>query len=184
MQKKLKKTNQVPKVITVAGTNGKGSTVSILESILYESDYKVGSYTSPHLLNFNERIKIDKVPVNTNSICDAFESIEETRGNITLTYFEFSTLAALIIFSKSNLDVIILEVGLGGRLDAVNIINPDISIITNIRLDHTDILGDDIEQIAYEKAGVMRKNKSTVIGYKNVHNSILAEGENINSKNQ
>ena len=180
--KKLKIDQPIPKVITVAGTNGKGSTVSILESILYESDYKVGSYTSPHLLNFNERIKIDKVPVNTNSICDAFESIEETRGNITLTYFEFSTLAALIIFSKSNLDVIILEVGLGGRLDAVNIINPDISIITNIGLDHTDILGDDIEQIAYEKAGVMRKNKSTVIGYKNVHNSILTEGENINSK--
>ena len=180
--KKLKIDQPIPKVITVAGTNGKGSTVSILESILYESDYKVGSYTSPHLLNFNERIKIDKVPVKTNSICDAFESIEETRGNITLTYFEFSTLAALIIFSKSNLDVIILEVGLGGRLDAVNIINPDISIITNIGLDHTDILGDDIEQIAYEKAGVMRKNKSTVIGYKNVHNSILAEGENINSK--
>lgn len=180
--KKLKIDQPIPKVITVAGTNGKGSTVSILESILYESDYKVGSYTSPHLLNFNERIKIDKVPVKTNSICDAFESIEETRGNITLTYFEFSTLAALIIFSKSNLDVIILEVGLGGRLDAVNIIDPDISIITNIGLDHTDILGDDIEQIAYEKAGVMRKNKSTVIGYKNVHNSILAEGENINSK--
>jgi len=180
--KKLKIDQPIPKVITVAGTNGKGSTVSILESILYESDYKVGSYTSPHLLNFNERIKIDKVPVKTNSICDAFESIEETRGNITLTYFEFSTLAALIIFSKSNLDVIILEVGLGGRLDAVNIINPDISIITNIGLDHTDILGDDIEQIAYEKAGVMRKNKSTVIGYRNVHNSILAEGQNINSK--
>ena len=180
--KKLKIDQPIPKVITVAGTNGKGSTVSILESILYESDYKVGSYTSPHLLNFNERIKIDKVPVKTNSICDAFESIEETRGNITLTYFEFSTLAALIIFSKSNLDVIILEVGLGGRLDAVNIINPDISIITNIGLDHTDILGDDIEQIAYEKAGVMRKNKSTVIGYRNVHNSILAERENINSK--
>ena len=180
--KKLKIDQPIPKVITVAGTNGKGSTVSILESILYESDYKVGSYTSPHLLNFNERIKIDKVPVKTDSICDAFESIEETRGNITLTYFEFSTLAALIIFSKSNLDVIILEVGLGGRLDAVNIINPDISIITNIGLDHTDILGDDIEQIAYEKAGVMRKNKSTVIGYRNVHNSILAEGENINSK--
>ena len=180
--KKLKIDQPIPKVITVAGTNGKGSTVSILESILYESGYKVGSYTSPHLLNFNERIKIDKVPVKTNSICDAFESIEETRGNITLTYFEFSTLAALIIFSKSNLDVIILEVGLGGRLDAVNIINPDISIITNIGLDHTDILGYDIEQIAYEKAGVMRKNKSTVIGYKNVHNSILAEGENINSK--
>ena len=180
--KKLKIDQPIPKVITVAGTNGKGSTVSILESILYESDYKVGSYTSPHLLSFNERIKINKVPVKTDSICDAFESIEEIRGNITLTYFEFSTLAALIIFSKSNLDVIILEVGLGGRLDAVNIINPDISIITNIGLDHTDILGDDIEQIAYEKAGVMRKNKSTVIGYKNVHNSILAEGENINSK--
>ena len=124
-------------------------------------------------MNFNERIKIDKVPVNTNSICDAFESIEETRGNITLTYFEFSTLAALIIFSKSNLDVIILEVGLGGRLDAVNIINPDISIITNIGLDHTDILGDDIEQIAYEKAGIMRQSGVTVVGFSDPQISII-----------
>ena len=104
------------KVFTVAGTNGKGSTVAILESVLLESGYNVGSYTSPHLIEFNERIKINKIPADTDEICQAFELIEESRKNITLTFFEFSTLAAFIIFSKKNLDVIILEVGLGGRL--------------------------------------------------------------------
>ena len=147
------------KVFTVAGTNGKGSTVAILESILIESGYSVGSYTSPHLLEFNERIKVNKVPSSTKEICEAFEIIEEYRKDITLTYFEFSTLAAFIIFSKKKLDVLILEVGLGGRLDAVNIIDSDVSIITNIGLDHTAILGNDIEKIALEKSGVMRKNK-------------------------
>ena len=132
---KLNINNINSKVFTVAGTNGKGSTVAILESILIESGYKVGSYTSPHILEFNERIKINKTPANTEEICEAFELIEEFRGNITLTFFEFSTLAALLIFIKNQLDVIILEVGLGGRLDAVNIIDPDVSIITNIGLD-------------------------------------------------
>ena len=176
----IDKTNS--KVITVGGTNGKGSTVAILESILFESGYNVASYTSPHLLHFNERIKINKNPAETKDICDAFEAIEQIREEITLTYFEFSTLAALIIFNKIKLDVIILEVGLGGRFDAVNIIDPDVSIITNIGLDHTDILGNDLEKIAHEKAGIMRENKPVVIGYNDVHKSIISQSEKINSK--
>ncbi len=168
-------------VFTVAGTNGKGSTVTIIESILVENEYNVGSYTSPHLIEFNERIKINKIPVKTKEICDAFEIIEDARGEISLTYFEFSTLAAFIIFNKKNLDVIILEVGLGGRLDAVNIIDPDISIITNIGLDHTAILGDDPEKIAYEKSGIMRRNKHVIVGYNNPHKSIRKKSEDIGS---
>ena len=175
----IDKTNS--KVITVGGTNGKGSTVAILESILFETGYNVGSYTSPHLLHFNERIKINKSPARTKEICDAFEVIEKIRGEVTLTYFEFSTLAALIIFSKIKLDVIILEVGLGGRFDAVNIIDPDVSIITNIGLDHTDILGNDLEKIAYEKAGIMREGKPTIIGYSKAHKTIISQSEEIKS---
>ena len=168
-------------VFTVAGTNGKGSTVAILESILIENDFKVGSYTSPHLLQFNERIKINKNPASTEEICFAFETIEEARGKTTLTFFEYSTLAAFLIFSKKDLDIIILEVGLGGRLDAVNIIDPDVSIITNIGLDHTAILGDDPEKIAYEKSGIMRKNKDTVIGYDTPHMSIKKNSKVVGS---
>jgi dihydrofolate synthase/folylpolyglutamate synthase len=171
----------VVKVFTVAGTNGKGSTVAILESVLLESGYNVGSYTSPHLIEFNERIKINKISADTEEICKAFELIEENRKDTTLTFFEFSTLAALIIFSQKNLDVIILEVGLGGRLDAVNIIDPDVSIITSIGYDHTAILGDDLELIAFEKSGIMRKNKPTIISYENIHQSIIKNSKEIGS---
>ena len=169
------------KVFTVAGTNGKGSTVAILESVLLESGYNVGSYTSPHLIEFNERIKINKINAETEEICQAFELIEKNRKDITLTFFEFSTLAAFIIFSKKNLDVIILEVGLGGRLDAVNIIDPDVSIITNIGYDHTAILGDDLELIAFEKSGIMRKDKPTIISYLNIHQSIIKNAKEVGS---
>ena len=179
--KKLNIHKTKSKIFTVAGTNGKGSTVAILESILIESGYNVGSYTSPHLLEFNERIKINKTPASTEEICEAFEVIEKSREEITLTFFEFSTLAALIVFSRKKLDVIILEVGLGGRLDAVNIIDPDISIITSIGLDHTAILGNDLEKIAYEKSGIMRKGRPVIIGYKNIHNSILKYSKDIKS---
>ena len=171
----------VAKVFTVAGTNGKGSTVAILESVLLESGYNVGSYTSPHLIEFNERIKINRISADTEEICKAFELIEENRKDTTLTFFEFSTLAAFIIFSQKNLDVIILEVGLGGRLDAVNIIDPDVSIITNIGYDHTAILGDDLELIAFEKSGIMRKNKPTIISYENIHQSIIKNSKEIGS---
>ena len=160
------------KIITVAGTNGKGSVVSILESILIIQGFQVGSYTSPHMHKYNERIKINCIPVSNNKIIDSFEKIESVRCNEPLTYFEFGTLAALDILSNSYIDYLILEVGLGGRLDAVNVIDPDGSIITNIGLDHMEWLGDNREKIGYEKAGIMRHNIPTVYGEMDPPNSI------------
>ena len=149
-------------VITVAGTNGKGSSVTMLEAILLVSGYRVGCYTSPHLLRYNERIRVNGRPVLDQPICEAFERIDNARQGVSLTYFEFSTLAALDIFIHSALDVVILEVGMGGRLDAVNLVDADLTLITTIDLDHTDWLGEDREQIAVEKAGVMRGGRVTV----------------------
>ena len=160
------------KIITVAGTNGKGSVVSILESILITQGFRVGSYTSPHMHKYNERIKVNCIPVSNNKIICAFEKIENVRCNEPLTYFEFGTLAALDILSNSYIDYLILEVGLGGRLDAVNVIDPDGSIITNIGLDHMDWLGDSKEKIGHEKAGIMRDNITTVYGELDPPNSI------------
>lgn len=145
-------------VITVAGTNGKGSTVAALEAIYCAAGYRVGSYTSPHLLEFNERIRINQRSISDASLCAAFSAIEEARADTPLTYFEMATLAALIYFSQHELDLIILEVGVGGRLDATNIIDADLAIITTIDLDHIDYLGSDKESIGYEKAGILRKN--------------------------
>ncbi len=150
-------------VITVAGTNGKGSTVAFIESILNQSNIVVGSYTSPHLFNYNERIRINQQPVSDDVLCEVFDVIDRARGDIALTYFEFSTLASLLVFKKYNVDVAVLEVGLGGRLDAVNIIDADVSVITSIDIDHVDWLGDDIDVIACEKAGVMRSHKPAVV---------------------
>ena len=132
------------KVITVAGTNGKGSCVAALESILLAAGYRVGSYTSPHFIDYNERICLNRRPVSDQAICAAFDRIEAVCGDISLTYFEFGTLAALLIMSKADLDVVVLEVGLGGRLDAVNLIDADIAIVTSLALDHQDWLGDDL----------------------------------------
>lgn len=149
-------------VMTVAGTNGKGSVVAMLESLLRAGGYRCGSYTSPHLLRYNERIRIDGQPVSDDELCRAFEQVDQARGEIALTYFEFGTLAALWLFAQTQLDGVILEVGLGGRLDAVNVINPDVAVITGIGLDHTDWLGNDIESIAREKAGVLRERRPAV----------------------
>ena len=154
--KKLNIGKIADKIITIAGTNGKGSTVAFLESILFENNLQIGSFTSPHITNYNERIKINKKEIDTESILNAFEIINDARGEITLTYFEFATLSAFYLFSKSDLDYAILEVGLGGRLDATNIIDSDLSIITSIGIDHTEFLGTTIDSIALEKAGVMR----------------------------
>ncbi|MBH44103.1 MAG: bifunctional tetrahydrofolate synthase/dihydrofolate synthase [Gammaproteobacteria bacterium] len=154
--KKLQLKKIAQKIIIIAGTNGKGSTASMLESILHENQLKVGVFTSPHILSYNERIKINKQHVHDDEIIEAFNQINEKRGNITLTYFEFATLTAFYLFNKSNLDYAVLEVGLGGRLDATNIIDSDISIITSISIDHTEYLGSTIDSIALEKAGVMR----------------------------
>ncbi len=150
-------------VITVAGTNGKGSTCALLEAILSQAGYKVGLYTSPHLVNFQERCRIQENSVSEDLLTQAFEEVERHLGSATLTYFEFSTLAILWVFSQSNLDVIVLEVGLGGRLDAVNVVDADCAVITSVDLDHMDYLGPDRESIGLEKAGIMRANRPVVI---------------------
>ncbi|MBT4146802.1 MAG: bifunctional tetrahydrofolate synthase/dihydrofolate synthase [Gammaproteobacteria bacterium] len=150
--------------ITVAGTNGKGSSIAFLEAIYLAQGLRVGAYTSPHIINYNERIKINGIAVSDQIICAAFERIEAVRNNISLSYFEFGTLAALDIFSRSGLDIQLLEVGLGGRLDAVNMIDPDAVIVTSISIDHTTWLGETREAIAYEKAGVFRANTAAITG--------------------
>ena len=149
-------------VITVGGTNGKGSTCAMLESILLQGGYRVGLYTSPHLLHFNERARINGELVSDDSLCAAFEKIDAARRDISLTYFEFSTLAILLLFVEAGLDAVILEVGLGGRLDAVNIIDADVAIVTSVDLDHQDYLGDPREAIGFEKAGIYRAGRAAI----------------------
>jgi dihydrofolate synthase/folylpolyglutamate synthase len=153
-----------PPTITVAGTNGKGSTVAYLESIYTAQGYRVGAYTSPHILKYNERIKIDGKPVSDDEICKAFARIESVRGGTSLSYFEFGTLAALDIFHRAGVDVQLLEVGLGGRLDAVNIVDPDVALITSICIDHIEWLGGTREAIGREKAGIFRAATPAITG--------------------
>ena len=167
------------RVITIAGTNGKGSTVSFIDSIYRQSKFKIGRSTSPHLLKYNERYAIDGVDVSDEVIIKAFEQIETQRDDITLTYFEFSTLAALIIFAEANIDLAILEVGLGGRLDSVNVVDSDVSVITNVAIDHTDYLGDTREKIGREKAGVMRTSRPCICGDQDPPQSLLAYAKEI-----
>lgn len=149
-------------VITVGGTNGKGSTCAFLESILLKAGYRVGCYTSPHLLSYTERVRVNGRPVDEAAMCAGFAAIETTRqdaGSVALTYFEFGTLAAWEVFAASAVEVVILEVGLGGRLDAVNAYDPDVAIVTGIALDHVDWLGPDRASIGFEKAGIFRAGK-------------------------
>ncbi|OAI11738.1 bifunctional folylpolyglutamate synthase/dihydrofolate synthase [Methylomonas lenta] len=157
------KPTKIP-TITVAGTNGKGSCVAYLESIYLAQGYKVGAYTSPHILHYNERIRINGQPVSDAAICAAFAHIDTVRNETSLSYFEFATLAALEIFSQEQVDIRILEVGLGGRLDAVNIVNPDAAIVSTIAIDHVDWLGHTKEAIGREKAGIFRKAIPAIIG--------------------
>lgn len=149
-------------VITVAGTNGKGSSVAFAEAILQEAGYRTGCYTSPHLQRYNERIRVDRTAIDDATLCSVFERIDRARDNIPLTYFEFGTLAALLGFADAAIDAAIFEVGLGGRLDAVNLIDCDVALITQIGLDHQDWLGKDIESIGREKAGIMRAGRPVV----------------------
>jgi len=162
-----------PFTITVAGTNGKGSSVALLESILLSAGYSVGSYSTPHLLNYNERIKVNGLSVSDFLIASSFARIDEVRATTSLSYFEFGTLAALDVFDQQHVDVQILEVGLGGRLDAVNIIDADAVLITTIGIDHTAWLGTDISQIALEKAGVFRADQQAVCSDATVPESLL-----------
>jgi dihydrofolate synthase/folylpolyglutamate synthase len=152
------------KVVTVAGTNGKGSTVAFIEAIARAAGWKTGAYTSPHLLAYNERVRIDGADADDQDLIAAFEAIEAVRGDTLLTYFEYGTLAALWLFERSGLDLAILEVGLGGRLDATNLVDPDVAVITTVDLDHQDYLGDDREVIGFEKAGIARAWKPLVLG--------------------
>lgn len=198
-------------VIIVGGTNGKGSTVAFIEAIAHATGLKVGAYTSPHLLRYNERVRIEGREASDEELVAAFEAVEEARSNpspsgrgagvrvrqsgdaparnptssppnlslegesfaIPLTYFEFGTLAALWLFQRSGLDIAVLEVGLGGRLDAVNIVDPDVAVITTVDIDHVDWLGNDRESIGYEKAGIARAWKPLVLGEIDSPSSVL-----------
>jgi len=149
-------------VVSVAGTNGKGSSVAMLEAIYRSAGYRTGSYTSPHLLRYNERIRVAGNEAADAELCLAFERVDQARDGISLTYFEFGTLAALQLFSQAGLDIALLEVGMGGRLDAVNIIDADVALVTAIGIDHRDWLGDDREAIGREKAGIFRSGRPAV----------------------
>jgi dihydrofolate synthase/folylpolyglutamate synthase len=148
--------------VSVAGTNGKGSSVALLEAVYRSAGFRTGSYTSPHLLHYNERIRINGVMVGDAALCAAFERIDQARGAVSLTYFEFGTLAALLLFAEAEPDIALLEVGMGGRLDAVNIIDADVALVTSIGIDHSTWLGDDREAIGREKAGIMRAGRPAV----------------------
>jgi dihydrofolate synthase/folylpolyglutamate synthase len=148
-----------PVAITVGGTNGKGSTCAFLERILLESGYRVGLYTSPHLVRYNERVRVQGEDTGDDTLAASFQRVEDARGDTPLTYFEFATLAALAVFAQPKVDVAILEVGLGGRLDAVNIIDPDAAIVLSVDLDHQSFLGDNRESIGFEKAGIFRRGR-------------------------
>jgi len=166
-------------VISVAGTNGKGSSVAMLEAILLRAGYRVGCYTSPHLFRYNERLRLQGEPISDSALCESFARIDHARGENTLTYFEFGTLAALDIMARESLEVALLEVGLGGRLDAVNVVDADAALITSIGIDHTAWLGRDRDSIAREKAGIMRPAKPAVCGDADPPASLIAEADRI-----
>ena len=169
-------------VIIVGGTNGKGSTCAYLENIIDHAGYRVGCYTSPHLLAYNERVRVNGQSASDEALCVAFARVEAARlrsGDVPLTYFEFGTLAAWEVFAAADVEAVILEVGLGGRLDAVNAYEPDISIVTGVALDHTDWLGPDRESIGFEKAGIYRTGKPAFCADPNPPQSLLDHATSI-----
>ena len=169
-------------VIVVGGTNGKGSVCAFLTHIYKEAGFKTGTLTSPHLLRYNERIAVNGVPVPDEAITASFERIEAARGDISLTYFEFNTLAAVDIFLRERVDVMILEVGLGGRLDAVNVFDGDVAAVTSIDLDHQAFLGDTVEQVGFEKAGIFRAGRPAVCGQNPPPQSLAAHAADIGTQ--
>ena len=169
-------------VIVVGGTNGKGSACAMLESMLHAAGYRVGCYTSPHLLHYNERVRIAKKQASDAELCASFESIEQARGETALTYFEFGTLAAMSLFISHKVDVAILEVGLGGRLDAVNVFDADCAVVTSVDIDHVDYLGDTREQIAFEKAGIFRKDRVAICADPDVPQAIRDHAREIGAE--
>ncbi|PSW57520.1 bifunctional tetrahydrofolate synthase/dihydrofolate synthase [Photobacterium leiognathi] len=171
-----------PCVITVAGTNGKGSTCAMLEAILIEAGYKVGVYSSPHLVRYNERVRINNQELDDGEHTQAFASVEAARGDISLSLFEFGTLSALTLFKTHQVDVVVLEVGLGGRLDATNIVDHDVSVITSLAIDHVDWLGDNIDVIGYEKAGIFRSGKPAICGQPHPPATVPAHADDIGAE--
>ena len=169
-----------PYIFTVAGTNGKGTTCRTLEMILLAADKRVGVYSSPHLLHFTERVRINNQESTPSDTVKAFVAIEKARGDVSLTYFEYATLAALYQFKQAQLDVVILEVGLGGRLDATNIVDADIAIITTIGIDHVEYLGNTRESIGREKAGIFKPKSIAVVGEPEIPSSILDVAHAVN----
>lgn len=168
------------RVVTVAGTNGKGSTCRLLEQLLLALGYRVGVYSSPHLVDYRERVRLNDAMLAPQEHCDAFAAVEAERGTTPLTYFEFGTLAALWLFRRHQPDVVILEVGLGGRLDATNIVTPDVAVVTTVALDHIDWLGDDLSQIGREKAGIFRPGGRAVVGDPQIVASVLECANELN----
>lgn len=169
-------------VISIAGTNGKGSSAAMLDSIFRNSGYRVGTYTSPHLIRYNERILLNGVEASDASLCGAFTRIDQARGDISLTYFEFGTLAALDIFNQADIQLAILEVGLGGRLDAVNILDSDVALVCSIDLDHEHWLGHSRESIGLEKAGIFRAGKPAVCTDVNTPESVINHASTVGAR--
>jgi dihydrofolate synthase/folylpolyglutamate synthase len=185
--RRMRAPRPAPVVITVGGTNGKGSTVAFLEAMLRTGGMQVGAYTSPHILRYNERVRVEGTPVADATLIEAFERVEAARGagsveSIPLTYFEFGTLAAFDILADEHLDVALLEVGLGGRLDAVNIVDADCAVVVTVDLDHMEYLGPDREAIGREKAGIFRAGKPAIIGETDPPQSVLEQGRAVGAR--
>src|ERR1700728_3890838 len=160
------------RVITVAGTNGKGSTVATLEALLLAQGLRVGTLTSPHLLRYNERIRVEGREATDAQLVAVFETVEAARGATTLTFFEYNTLAALLLFAEAQVDVAVLEVGLGGRLDATNLVDADVAVLCSVGFDHRDWLGDTLDAIGAEKAGIFRSGRPAVLGTPQMPDSV------------
>tara|TARA_Y100001956_G_scaffold30257_1_gene29855 strand:- start:561 stop:1826 length:1266 start_codon:yes stop_codon:yes gene_type:complete len=175
-------TKPAPTIITVAGTNGKGSTCALMEAILLNAGYSVGVYSSPHLIRYNERVRINGHDLEDEKHVAAFDFIEKQRGDISLSFFEYGTLAALRLFQTEQVDIVLLEVGLGGRLDATNVVEHDVSIITSLAIDHVDWLGDDINVIGFEKAGIYRSGKPAICGQPKAPSTVAAHADDIGAE--
>lgn len=178
---KLKRRRLAKQVVMVAGTNGKGSTIAVLERLLLSQGLSVGVYSSPHINTYNERVRINGELIDDKRLVEGFQAVEQARKNTPLTYFEFGTLGALTTLEQEQLDIVLLEVGLGGRLDAVNIVDADLSIITSVDIDHVEWLGDNRESIGFEKAGIFRQGKPAIYGGDNPPGSVIqqAKAQNI-----
>lgn len=168
-----------PRVYTVTGTNGKGSTCALLAGLLASQGLRVGVYSSPHLLRYNERVQIDGQPASDEQLCDAFAAVEQARGEVSLTYFEMGTLAAFWLFHACKLDAVVLEVGLGGRLDAVNLVDADLALVTSIGVDHIEWLGDSRESVAFEKAGIFRPGIPALCGDPQPPQTLVEQAERL-----